>query len=200
APIEDGEVIIEGDRIIDVRRTRTGDDVRDFGEAVLMPGLINVHAHIDYTVMRGLLEDLPFFDWIRELTLRKEALDEEDWITSATMGAAEAVAGGVTTLADCTDSGAALLGAKTLGLRGIIYQEVFAVEESVTIEETLKELKLKVNALRWAATGSRLKIGVSPQAPYTVRPDRLRAIAAYARFNNLSTCIHAAESQAEVEW
>src|SRR5207244_662555 len=91
----------------------------DFGDAVLMPGLINVHAHIDYTVMRGLLEDLPFFTWIRELTARKEALDEADWIASATLGAAEALAGGVTTLGDCTDSGAAVMGAKTLGLRGI---------------------------------------------------------------------------------
>jgi len=201
-PIEDGEVIVEDDRIIEVRPVKHvgADDTRDFGEAVLMPGLVNVHSHIDYTVMRGLLEDIPFFDWIRELTARKAALEEPDWIASATMGAAEAIAGGITTLGDCTDSGAALLGAKNLGLRGIIYQEVFAIEESVSVEETLKELKLKVNAMQWAATGTKLRIGISPHAPYTVRPDALGSVASYARFHDLPTCIHAAESQAEVEW
>ena len=204
-PIEDGEIIVEEDRIVEVRPVRQigqvgPHDRRDFGDAVLMPGLVNAHTHIDYTVMRGLLEDIPFFDWIRDLTLRKAALEEPDWIASATMGAAEALAGGVTTIADCTDSGAALLGAKKIGLRGIIYQEVFALDESVSVEETLKELKLKVNAMQWAATGTKLRIGVSPHAPYTVRPEALRSVASYARFHDLPTCIHAAESQAEVEW
>ena len=36
-----------------------------------MPGLVNVHTHLDYTVMRGLIEDIAFFPWIRELTMRK---------------------------------------------------------------------------------------------------------------------------------
>src|SRR5258707_6315749 len=99
-PIQGGEVIVEDDTIAEVRPTPNAQrltpnapNVVDFGDAVLMPGLVNVHAHIDYTLMRGLLEDLPFFTWIRELTARKDALDEADWIASATMGAAEAVAG-----------------------------------------------------------------------------------------------------------
>ena len=201
-PIPDGEIVVEDGRIVEVRPAPAGacPDARDFGEAALLPGLVNSHAHIEYTVMRGLLEDLPFFDWIRELTLRKAALEEADWIASATLGAAEALAGGVTTLGDCTDSGAALLGAKNLGLRGTIYQELFAIDESVSVDETLKELKLKVNAMQWAATGTRLKIGVSPHSPYTVRPEAMRAAADYARFHDLPICIHAAESQAEMEW
>src|SRR5947207_1637242 len=119
-PIEDGEVVVIGDRIAEVRPAHnpTSEAVRDFGDAILMPGLVNLHAHLDYTLMRGLLEDLPFFPWIRELTARAQTLTQEDWIASATWGAAEAVAGGVTTLGDCSFSGAALEGAKTLGLGG----------------------------------------------------------------------------------
>ncbi|MGK4495565.1 amidohydrolase family protein, partial [Klebsiella pneumoniae] len=90
--------------------------------------LVNVHTHLDYTVMRGLLEDIEFFPWIRRLTAYKAALSPEDWVASATWGAAEALAGGVTTIADCTDTGAALFGACALGLRGIIYQEVFGID------------------------------------------------------------------------
>lgn len=202
-PIENGEVIVEDGRILEVRpfplQGLPAADARDFGEAVLMPGLVNVHAHLDYTVMRGLLEDIAFFPWIRELTLRKGAFEEPDWIASATIGAAEAVAGGVTTLGDCSDTGAALLGAKALGLRGVIYQEVFGIDEAQTVDAIVSELDLKVRALRWQATGTHLRIGISPHAPYTVRAPLFRALAAYVRENPLPVCIHAAESQAEAE-
>ena len=164
-----------------------------------MPGLVNVHTHLDYTVMRGLLEDIPFFAWIRELTLRKAALTWEDWTASATMGAAEASAGGVTTIGDCTDSGAALWGAKTLGLRGRIYQEVFGIDELRTVEAIVSELAEKVVRLQAEAEGTLLEVGISPHAPYTVRPALMRVLAERARQEHWRVCIHAAESRAEAE-
>lgn len=201
--IRDGEVVVEDDRILDVRPIpsdgRPVDDARDFGEAALMPGLVNVHTHLDYTVMRGLLEEMAFFPWVRELTARKAALEEADWIASATLGAAEAVAGGVTTVGDCTDSGAALMGARALGLRGTIYQEVFSVQEPPSAAGVLADARVKVAAMRWAAAGTRLRIGVSPHAPYTVQPTVLSAISEWAESENVPVCIHAAESRAESE-
>jgi cytosine/adenosine deaminase-related metal-dependent hydrolase len=199
-PIENGEVVVEEGRIVEVRpATASATDALDFGDAILLPGLVNVHTHLDYTVMRGVLEDIPFFPWIRELTARKAALTWEDWIASATWGAAEAVAGGVTTLGDCTDSGAAFYGAKTLGMRGIVYQEVFGIDESQTVPDIVAELHAKVERLRADANGSLLTVGISPHAPYTVRPALFRTLAEYANAENLALCIHAAESRAEAE-
>jgi len=200
APIENGEVVIEGDRIVAVRHAigPTGTDVEDFGDAILMPGLVNVHTHLDYTVMRGLLEDIPFFPWIRELTARKAALTQEDWIASATWGAAEAIAGGVTTIGDCTDSGAALIGAKRLGLSGIIFQEVFGIDTRQTVAEILAELEAKLDRYRSETPGTLLAVGISPHAPYTVRPELMRALGRFAETGGLAVCIHAAESTAEV--
>lgn len=202
-PIENGEVIYEGEHILEVRAIpidgQPAPDAEDFGEAVLMPGLVNVHTHLDYTVMRGLLEDMAFFPWIRQLTARKQALRGEDWLASATLGAAEAVAGGVTTIGDCTDSGAALEGAKILGLGGVIYREVFGIDEAESIEAICTNLHRKVEALQKAACGTRLRVGISPHAPYTVRPGLFRAVMEYAQENALPICVHAAESQAEAE-
>jgi cytosine/adenosine deaminase-related metal-dependent hydrolase len=200
-PIENGEVLVAGDRIVDVRPARPSSPKPglDFGDAILMPGLVNVHTHLDYTVMRGLLEDLDFFPWIRELTARKEALTWEDWVASATWGAAEAVAGGVTTIGDCTDSGAAFYGAKALGLSGTIYQEVFGIDAARSVGEIVEELAAKITHLQTESVQTHLRIGISPHAPYTVRPDLFRALADYARRNELAVCIHAAESQAEAE-
>lgn len=200
-PIEDGEVVYEGGRIVEVRpfHPHSGTDTVDFGDAIIMPGLVNIHTHLDYTLMRGLLEDIEFFPWIRELTARKAVLDWEDWVASATCGAAEAVAGGITTIGDCTDSGAALYGARALGLTGTIYQEVFGIDESSTVEAILQELQHKVDNLTQAANGTGLDVGVSPHAPYTVRPALMKALGHYTQERGLKLCIHAAESQAEVE-
>ncbi|HZO87158.1 MAG TPA: amidohydrolase family protein [Chthonomonadaceae bacterium] len=201
-PLENAEVVVEGDRIAEVRPAGTssiGGDVLDFGEAVLMPGLVNAHTHLDYTVMRGLLEDIEFFPWIRELTARKDALTWEDWLASATWGAAEAVAGGVTTIGDCTDSGAALWGAKALGLGGVIYQEVFGIDERRSVPEIMEELQSRVAQLQAESAHTPLDIGISPHAPYTVRPALFRALAEYAEREALPVCIHAAESRAEAE-
>ena len=200
-PIENGEVVIEGDRIVAVRpaTAEIGGWVDDFGEAVLLPGLVNVHTHLDYTVMRGLLEDMEFFPWIRELTARAVNLTREDWLASAAWGAAEALAGGVTAIGDCTFSSAAFEGARDLGLSGTIYQEVFGADDVRTVDEIVSELSVKVDRMRSDSAGSRLRIGISPHAPYTVRPALFRRLAEYAQTQNLQVCIHTAESQAEAE-
>lgn len=201
APIENGEVVIEDGRIADVRPSGSAStsEVRDLGDVILMPGLVNCHTHLDYTVMRGLLEDLEFFPWIRELTARKEVLDPDDWIASATWGAAEALAGGITTLGDCTHNGAAFDGARTLGLRGVIYREVFGIDEAETVDAGVLKLRGRVDDLQARAVGTRLQIGISPHAPYTVRPALMTALRDYAEAHDLPVCIHASESRAEAE-
>ena len=75
--IENGEVIVDDGLIVDVRAAKgtAPGDALDLGDAILLPGLVNVHTHLDYTVMRGLLEDIAFFPWIRELTVRKGRAD-----------------------------------------------------------------------------------------------------------------------------
>ena len=200
-PIENGEVVVENGIIVDVRQVKEARNFtgRDFGDAILMPGLVNVHTHLDYTVMRGLLEDLPFFTWIRQLTLRKSVLSPQDWLASASWGAAEALAGGVTTIGDCCDSGAAFHAAKLFGMRGIVYQEVFGIDESESVRKILFDLNEKVAALNALCSGTLLQIGISPHSPYTVRPELFSALAIYANEKDLRVCIHASESPAESE-
>ncbi len=201
-PLERGAVLVENGVILQVapasQLTSFADAVCHLPDAILLPGLVNVHTHLDYTLMRGLLEDIEFFPWIRELTARKAIVAWEDWVASATIGAAEAVAAGITTIGDCTDSGAALFGAKALGLRGIVYQEVFGIDpKEAAVRAIIAELDLKVSGLEQEAEGTRLTVGVSPHAPYTVRGELFTALGEYAARKGLRLCIHAAESQAE---
>ena len=58
--------------------------LRDLGAAILLPGFVNAHSHLDYTALRGLLDDLPFVPWIRELTrMSRQAMSDHDLVTSA---------------------------------------------------------------------------------------------------------------------
>ncbi|HEY2341566.1 MAG TPA: hypothetical protein VGH90_00990, partial [Chthoniobacteraceae bacterium] len=56
-PIENGAVAVEGNRVAALGRADDlermgGGEVYDLGEVALMPGLINAHCHLDYSMLR----------------------------------------------------------------------------------------------------------------------------------------------------
>jgi len=195
-PIEYGEVVVTGSAIADVRPAGTGPCDTDFGEAVLMPGFVNAHTHLEYTALRGFLEDIPFFHWIRTLVTTKSLFDIDDWNASAHLGALECLASGITCIGDNTDSGATMQAAADAGLRGLVYQEVFGIDHREPVDAIVETLLAKVQRLRGAASDL-LIVGISPHAPYTVRPELFAALAAVAREKALPISIHVAESASE---
>jgi 5-methylthioadenosine/S-adenosylhomocysteine deaminase len=202
-PIEDGEVVVEDGVIVSMGKAVSGEPAHDFGLAAILPGFVNVHSHLEYTVMRGLLEDMAFFPWIRTLTALKAHLTLEDWTASATLGAAEMAAAGMTTIGDAADAGASLAALLASGHRGIVYREVFGIEREPSNDTILSVLGSRIAAMRAqvarAGADERVGIGISPHAPYTVRPDLFRALAEFAVRERLPQTIHLAESPAETD-
>ena len=204
-PIENGAVAIEGQRIAGVGpRSEIVERfpefrVDDFGEAVILPGLINTHTHLELTAMRGYLEneERDFFAWLRKLTrARLELMTPDDIQVSATWGACEAVRAGITCVGDASDS--ALMSMRALqqvGLRGVVYQESFGPDARLAAEN-FEKLKVKLQELRAVESGL-VRAGVSPHAPYTVCGPQLEMIADLAKSENLPVMMHAAESEAE---
>jgi cytosine/adenosine deaminase-related metal-dependent hydrolase len=84
---------------------------------------------------------------------------------------------------------------RELGVRGIVYQEVFgpAPEQCGTAVAALRD---KAAAYRDRETPL-VRIGVSPHAPYTVSDDLFEAVTALATELRLPMAIHIAESDAE---
>jgi len=197
--IANATVVAHGGRIVYVGArdgAPAGEDV-DLGEVALLPGLVNTHTHLELTVMRGFLEDLAFRDWIVRLTKARQAtLSFDALVDSARAGIAEGLAAGVTTYADTSESGAPFAAMREMGVRGIVYQEVFGPDPA-QCEESLAGLRAKVTVLRADET-SLLRVGVSPHAPYSVSDALFRATAQYARSSELPLAVHIAES--EDEW
>ncbi len=203
-PLENGEVVIEDGRIIHVGKAGSPREPHiGLGLSAILPGFVNVHAHLEYTVMRGLLEDLEFFPWIRILNALKTRLSLDDWIASATMGAAEMLSAGITTVADASDAGASLAALLVSGQRGIVFREVFGIEREPSAENVLAALKRKIlsmeDQIERHHADDRLRPGISPHAPYTVSGDLFGTLSEYANRKTFRQCIHVAESPAENE-
>jgi cytosine/adenosine deaminase-related metal-dependent hydrolase len=208
AAFESGAVLVQGDRIADLGpkerllKEHPDEPSKHFPNSALLPGLVNVHSHLELTVLRGYLEGLDFWSWIRKLTETKyQVLSREDLLSSALLGAVEAIRSGVTTLADPMDLGTSLEAMLKTGLRGILYQEVFSPKPEEA-DVVLKSLKVKLEELEAVLTqqpqrGRRLSLGISPHAPYTVSGELFKKVAEFGRAKGLRSCIHLAESEAE---
>jgi 5-methylthioadenosine/S-adenosylhomocysteine deaminase len=204
-PIENGAVAVEGQHIVGVgRRAEIVERFPEFcvvllGEAVVLPGLVNTHTHLELTALRGYLEneETDFFAWLRKLTLaRLERMTPDDIRVSATWGACEAVRAGITCVGDASDAGMmSMLALREVGLRGVVYQESFGPDARLA-SENFEKLKNKLDELRGVET-ELVRAGVSPHSPYTVCGPQLEMIAELAQAERLPLMMHAAESEAE---
>jgi cytosine/adenosine deaminase-related metal-dependent hydrolase len=199
-PIANGAVAVEHDRITFVGAAAdapTG-QVVDLGDAALLPGLVNVHSHLELTPLRHLLEGLDFAQWIRTLThlRRTELAEPADIELGARVGIAEGLLRGVTTYADPSDTGAPVMRAMTaMGVRGVVYKEVFGPDPR-QVDASMAGLRAAVRELRLLASDE-VRVGVSPHAPYSVSKVLFGAAADFAIAEQLPMAVHLAESAFE---
>ena len=202
-PIEDGAVLIDDRGTI----AAVGPDALvpappearrlEFPRASLVPGLVNTHTHLELTHLAGKNTEREFPAWIRTIRALKDATTPEEFLRAAEQGVRDAWAAGVTCVADTGSTGAAMSALHRLGGRGIVYQEVFGPDPAQA-RASLVELEQALARLGPLASG-RLRLGVSPHAPYTVSGPLYRAVDELARSLGLPVAVHLAESRAETE-
>jgi len=203
-PLSRGAVAVDDGRIVavgacdEVRAAHAGAEVVDFGAAVVMPGFVNTHSHLEYTSFRGTLDDAQFGDWIIGLIDVKASLTPDEYLWSARLGALEALSSGITTIADTTYTGEALTAATEAGLRGVAYLEVFGIDDS-RLDDTMADLDERLTRAREIASAL-FEVGIAPHAPYTVSSRLFQALAAYARERDMMVASHVAESREEVTY
>ncbi len=196
-PLENGAVAIGGSRIIDVGtfaeiRARHSAEVLDLGERILLPGLINVHCHLDYTMLRGrIAPQATFTDWIREINAAKAGLEVEDYLKAITMGAAEARSFGTTSLVNLAAFPRLLARLPALPLRLWWSAELIDIREKI-------DLQPLVAGMREMQTRD-VQLGLAPHAPFTASADLYAQCAKVAEEKDLLLTTHLAESREEME-
>jgi len=168
-----------------------------FPGAALLPGLVNLHTHLELTGLESEVQDADFAAWIVRLRERKARRPMGEWADAARRGLLDCWAAGVTTVADTGDSGAVVRALAEADGSGVAYQEVFGPHPD-RCAESFAGLKERVLELGRFASG-RVRLGVSPHAPYTVSGPLYRAVASWARGEGLPVAVHLAESPAETQ-
>ncbi len=201
-PIEDGSVLVRSDKVeaLDLRATlvRSFPDEPeiDFQNAVIMPGFVNTHSHLEYSVFGRAVEPSSFTSWILQLIKRSRQLSLEDWENSARLGASLSIKSGVTCLGDIVSRGPGFNVLCESGLRGIGFAEVIEMDTARN-DDVMATLSQRVEGWQEQCAGSLVKVGVSPHSLYTVNPLLLERLGKWAKGHALPVSIHLAESREE---
>ena len=139
-----------------------------------------------------------FPKWIRRVRELKDATTPDGFYAAAVQGVKDSWARGVTCVAETGSTGAVMRVLHELGGRGIVYQEVFGPDPRA-LDVSMRELEDAVGRLR-PLTSDRLRLGVSPHAPYTVSAALYEAVAGFARRERLPVAVHLAESKEETQF
>lgn len=203
--IENGALLVRDGVIADVGKAEQlmnaypEEPVRDFGLAAIMPGFVDVHTHLEYSAMRGLVDDLPYAQWKLQLMKKGKLLDQADWEDAALLGVLECLRSGITTIADITESGASVPAVDEAGLRAVIYREVSAMEKA----QVVRVLDAAVaDIARWseASNSDLVSIGIGPHSAYSCHPDLYKRVAQYAHDTGAPVATHLAGSREEYDF
>lgn len=203
--IEDGAVLVVDDVIADVgpaaelRRKYPDEEVRDLGLSALMPGFVDVHTHIGYTALRGMFGDLPYAEWKRRVLYTEPFFTEEDWIDSARIGALEAIASGITTIADISTSGVSRIPVQETGLRARVYYEVLTMRKSHAAD-VVADGVAKIEQWQRECGSDLLDFGLAPGPVYGCHPSVFETLAKVAIEKDIPVAMHLAGSQEEADF
>lgn len=206
SPILNAAILIENGKIRDIgikdeiiNRYRSH-ELMEFKDAALMPGLINLHAHLELTALKGRIfnEDTELTRWILRLVEEKKAASAEALSSGIGQGINEIISSGTTTIADISTNGESFYKLKTSWIRGIVYKELLNFDDTIALSYWNKSIK-DIERLKRDET-ELLRIGISPHSPYAVSPRLLGLIKEYAEKEGLRLTMHVSESKEEIEF
>jgi 5-methylthioadenosine/S-adenosylhomocysteine deaminase len=200
-PIKDGAVLARDGRIAEVGPAPEltlkyrQEAVTDFGDCVMIPGLINLHSHVELEDLSDIGPKETFIDWLTAVVARNRRLTPSDRLESARRGVRRLLAGGMTATADISRSGSGAAAMTEAGLHGVSFHEIVAVDEA-GFSAAREDLS---NRMSQAPAGPGRRIGISPHSPYALSAESIKNTIVLASRLNVPISIHVAESLAEVE-
>ena len=186
------------------------DRVINAAGSAVMPGMTNAHTHLFQTFFRGLADDLPLLDWLRDCIWPGAVhLDHESARLAALIGLVENLRGGATSVIDhqyihideTIDDGVCAA-ADELGIRFLLARGWADRNYEPSLSESAAQVLERTHRVRdrWHGhDGDRIRIELAPLIPWGCSDDAMRATVADARSWGAGTHIHCAETAIEVE-
>lgn len=173
----------------------------DLDRHILLPGLVNAHAHTAMTLLRGIADDVPLSTWLEDHIWPREAA----FVTAAfvgdgvALGAAEMLRGGITC---CNDMyfypDAAALAYQAAGMRAVLGLPVldFPTSYASDADGYLHAGLAARDAFKHAPL---LSFMLAPHAPYTVGDTTFEKVVTFAHQLDLPIQTHVQETQHELD-
>lgn len=207
-PIPEARVLVSKGRITDIGKT---DEVKlpsdgqfeiiDAHDAIIMPGLINVHTHSAMTLFRGMADDLPLKQWLFEKIFPAEAkfLTPETVYWGALLGCLEMIASGTTCFADgYFFQDQTVRAAHDAGLRGLIAQGVIDFP-APGIPDPTENIKIAREFIdRWIGFSDLIMPGIFCHSPLTCSAQTLKDAWKISKEYQIPLQIHLSETAEEV--
>ena len=176
----------------------------DFSDSVLLPGLVNVHTHLELSWLKD--EDLPGGDyvaWLRRLLELRDSRGETADAEGAARQAIESmVSRGTVAVGDVSNTLSTVGPLADSSLRGVIFHEIYRIRPEGA-EQRMEEVAAQVAAadqeLQRLGARDRFFIAPTPHGPHTTSPALLKALAGRAAASREPLSVHVAESRPEVE-
>jgi len=161
------------------------------GGAAVLPGLVNAHAHLELSHLRGRLRrGTPMPLWLLGVLARRPTPSEQRRAVRA--GVAEALATGTTTVADISYNDRSVNVLARTPIRAAAFAEVMGPRS--VARRAFERLKRRSAG---PPSSDRLRRGIAPHAPYSTCAGLYRQAAALARRRGWLITTHLAETAGE---
>ena len=202
-PLEDGFVMIQGHRILQVGRRKDlyflpSVRLLDLGDTILLPGLINAHCHLDFTGFKGKVRyQGAFRDWLRKMAAKTRATTQGEFKRAIQEGIQESLAYGTTTLCDISTTWESPRLLRQSPLRAFCFMEMIDLGQP-SPKAYWKQFQEKLRALAHEPPSPTFRWGLSPHTPFTVSRELMGLAGKYldAR-RDVPTTVHLGESREE---
>jgi 5-methylthioadenosine/S-adenosylhomocysteine deaminase len=181
-------------------------DCAEFVDAtgkLVMPGLVNAHAHLPMHLFRGLADDEPFDVWLWKniLPLEAKLLSPEFVRLGTELSLLEAISFGITSIYDMyyfEDEIADVC--DKAGMRALLGENFSSFPAPDDKDQKGNDLKIIEKMLeKYGTTHERIRPMISPHAPYTCTDEKLKAARDLALKTGLHIGVHVSETKGEQE-
>jgi cytosine/adenosine deaminase-related metal-dependent hydrolase len=173
-----------------------GEEVVELKEHLVMPGLINAHCHLDYSMLRfAISPQASFTGWVRRINALKRSLDKDDYLAAIAKGFRELQRWGTTSVCNIESFPELMPEMPPPPVRTWWFYEMIDVRHRITTEEVVSGALSFFNK-----TPSKLGgFGLSPHSPYTASQKLYGLANSCAADHGMPLTTHVAESHEEFE-
>ncbi|KPL81292.1 amidohydrolase family protein [Herpetosiphon geysericola] len=205
--LRDGGVAIQAGAIVavgpssELRERYTANQTIDCTNHAIVPGLINGHAHVPMSLLRGIVADQQLDVWLYGYMFPVESrfVNPEFVYHGTRLSCAEMIKGGITSFVDMYFYEEEVArAADQAGMRAICGQTVmkWPTPDAASYDEGLERTRRFFE--QWKDHG-RVIPAIAPHAPYTCNSTIYRAAADLAREFDVPLVTHLSETAREVE-